>query len=1170
MSVPVGERRIVSVLVADVAASTAIGERLGPERSKFLFDEVVRLMREEVERFGGTVAQLTGDGLLALFGAPLAHEDDSERAVRAGLAIRESLARYGDEVGPAYAIELQARVAVNTGPVVVPARDEPPDQLYNALGDTVNVAARLQNHGDLIVGRETARQLGDRFRLEPLGELELKGKSTPTVAYRVVGEQEAPAKTVMTPLVGREAELAQLEGVLAELTQGRGAIVVLTGEPGIGKSRLKSEVRERFRDRVRFVEGHAVSYGAQIPYWPVRELLRDWLALGVSDPEARVRLELRAGIASALGDEADEVYPFVANVLGLPLEPEIEQRLHELSRDSLQQQTFDAVYRLVCALAQERPLCLVLEDLHWADEATTALLEALLPSSEDPVALVLSYRAEGDHPALDLADHARRRYRHRFLELELAPLSPQAARDLAVATADADLPEQLASVLVERSGGNPFFLEEALRDLIERGVLRRLNGSLELVNGSTVAVPALVEEALQARLDRLPREALDLIMAAAVVGRRFEVPLLERLVPTVDLRPALSELQRLELLVEERRRPAPQYRFRHGLVQEVAYRRLVDAQRRALHRAVGEALEELHRDSPEEVYGLLARHYSEADEPERAVEYLLKAGDAARALYADEEALELYGQALAFMERTGDEGRGRETLLKLALVHHLAFDFRAAQRAYASAFSRRAPRPHRLEPREHLRAGILAAPEFGFVPGIDFDHVSVFLARHLYRGLVAVGRELELVGDLAERFSVSDDGRTYRFRIRPDARWSDGVPVSAEDFAFTWSRMREDEVQTAFLLEDVAAAEAVDARTLEIRLHEPRNYFLHLLAQPAFYAWPRHVYERLGARWFESAPLVGNGPFVLVELSEEAATLEASDTWLGPRGNVQSIDVDFIHGSAQAMVARWQERRYDVLPLAVNTGATFEDAIVESASGLHTAYLAFRTDREPLADVRVRSAFAHALDRERLLARWGVAADPAGRGGFIPPAMPGHSHRVAPGYDPERARDLLAEAGYFQRHRDPIVIAELESQALLGADLVAQLDEVGVSVELRDLPLAEIARLDEIADAWLTGWIADYPDPDGMLRSFLAFYHRVYRDRGVEQVLERARSLPHRDERLELYREAERAWLGEQVALVPLAYGRQLSVRRPWIDGLWANAFTVATLDEAVVHTSRA
>jgi ABC-type transport system substrate-binding protein len=201
-----------------------------------------------------------------------------------------------------------------------------------------------------------------------------------------------------------------------------------------------------------------------------------------------------------------------------------------------------------------------------------------------------------------------------------------------------------------------------------------------------------------------------------------------------------------------------------------------------------------------------------------------------------------------------------------------------------------------------------------------------------------------------------------------------------------------------------------------------------------------------------------------------------------------------------------------------------------------------------------------------------VAADPATRGGFIPPAMPGHSHRVAPGYDSERARNLLAEAGYFQRKSDPVLIGEIESSAPLGATLVAQLGEVGVSAEVRGVPFPDIARLGEVADAWVTGWIADYPDPDGMLGAFISFSpgsRHLHRDRGVEQMLERARSLPDRDERLELYREAENLWLGEQVALVPVAYGRHLSVRRPRIDGLWANAIAVATLDDAVVSTQR-
>ena len=294
MSVTAGVRRIVSVLVADVAGSTSIAEKLGPERSKFLFDEVVALMREEVERFGGTVAQLTGDGVLALFGVPTAHEDDSERAVRAALALHESLARYAAEVAPGYGIEIAARVAVNTGPVVVPEREAAPEVLYNALGDTVNVAARLQEFGDLVVGQVTARQVDETFELEQLGELELKGRSEPVSAFRVVGVHDEPRARVEAPLVGRTQELAALSKALDGLLEGTGAIVSITGEPGIGKSRLVAEAQKRFAGRVRFLAGHAVAYAETIPYWPVREQLRGWLGLGVSDSEARVRLELRA------------------------------------------------------------------------------------------------------------------------------------------------------------------------------------------------------------------------------------------------------------------------------------------------------------------------------------------------------------------------------------------------------------------------------------------------------------------------------------------------------------------------------------------------------------------------------------------------------------------------------------------------------------------------------------------------------------------------------------------------------------------------------------------------------------------------------------------------------------------------------------------------------------
>jgi ABC-type transport system substrate-binding protein/class 3 adenylate cyclase len=1168
-SIGPGERRLVSVLVADIRGSTPIAEKLGPERYKLLFDEVTRLLRQEVERLGGTVAQLTGDGVLALFGAPIAHEDDAERAVNAALAIHDSLARYDADVGPAYGIELRARVAVNTGPVVVPAGDEPPERLYNALGQTVTVAARLEGiagERGVCVGEQTARLLGKTFELEPLAEVDLKGISGAVSAFLVAGAGEAAPAQPTGPLIARESELRELEAVLDGLLEGAGAVVSITGEPGIGKSRLFMEARERYADRVRVLEGHALAGAEERPYWSIRELLRDWLRLGLSDPEARVRLELRAALARTLGDDAEEAYPFLATLLGLGLEGEQALRIEELSRDSIQRQTVDWLVRLLVELSHEQPVCLALEDLEAADEATLGLLDELLNlTEEEPVALVLLHRSDPEHEAWHVVDRARRRHRHRFLELELGPLGSEAARELAAVRADAELAGEVGDILIERSGGNPFFLEEALRDLVERGGLVRKNGRVHLAaDFDRLAVPALVHEALQARFDRLEPSTRELLALAAVTGRSFGLPLLERLFPRERLTPALAELQRLELVVEERRRPAREYRFRHGVVQEVAYATLTEARRRQLHLQVGEALEEINRDSPEEVYGALAHHFSQADEPARAAKYLLGAGDAARMLYADQEAIAYYRAALAFLERFGDTERARETLLRIALTHHLAFDFGRAGRAYEDAFSRLPPQPRRLQPSHHLRTAV-GAPPHELVPGMTYYHTSSYLVGHLYRGLVAVGRKLEIVPDLAESFSVSDDGRSYRFRIHPDAVWSDGVAVSADDFAFTWSRMREDEVRTAFLLEDITAAEAVDARTLEIRLHQPRNYFLHLLAGPAFYAWPRHVYERLGPRWFEVAPLVGNGPFVLTELNEERATLVANDVWPGPRGNVRSIDVEFLPGSPQAAAAAaWQEGRYDALPLEFDVGATFDRAIVESASGLGTTYLAFRADREPFDDIRVRTAFAHALDRGRLLAKSGVLAYAAGRGGFIPPAMPGHSHRVTPGLDPERARQLLSEAGYFRRQRDPVVIAQgEESVAQVGAELVTQLGEVGVSATCREVSFA--GQVDDDADAFIYGWMADYPDPDGMLRPFLAD-RRILRDRHVEELIEQARSVTDREARLALYREAERLWLGEQVALVPLTYVRHLSVRRPWIDGLWANALTTATLAEAVVR----
>ena len=1165
MSVTGGERRIVSALVADVAGSTAIGEKLGPERSKFLFDEVVRLMREEVERFGGTVAQLTGDGILALFGAPTGHEDDSERAVRAALALHESLARYAAEVAPAYGIELAVRVAVNTGPVVVPQRDAPPNVLYNALGDTVNVAARLQAFGDLVVGPATARQVERSFELEELGEVELKGKSEPVSAFSVVGVRERPPARLEAPFVGRKREIAALTEALDRLLEGKGALVSITGEPGIGKSRLVAEAEERLDRRVRFLAGHAVAYAETIPYWPVRELIRTWLGLGVSDSEARVRLELRAELAGTLADEAEEAYPFLATLLGLALEPEQEQRMRDFAGDAVQHQTFDWLYRLVCALARERPLCLVLEDLHWSDEATLSLLDELLPAAEQTaVAFVLVHRSEPDHPAWQLVDRARRRFRRVFIELQLEALADVDARALAEAGAGGELPEELARLLAERAGGNPYFVGEAIRDLRERGAVERENGRVLLVGEASI--PAAIQEALQARLDRLDAEARELVTTAAVIGRSFGLPLLERLLPRARLLPTLSELQWLQLVVEERSQPAPEYRFRHGLVQEVAYGTLVESRRRDLHLRVGEALLELHRDSPAEVYGLLARHFAEADEPERAVEYLLKAGDAARAIHAEDEALDLYRRALGFMERTGDVASARETLLKIALTHHIAFDYRAANEAFGQAFARPAALPQRLEPSERITWAVPAAWDREVTPGHSYTVPAFEVTRNLFRGLVGIGRDFDIELDLAERFTVSDDGLSYRFTLRPDAVWSDGTPITAEDFAFTYAQMAKDDVATASWLDGVSAS-AVEERTLEIRLRDPQNDFLYLLTQPPFFPWPRHVREREGRDWHRTDPIVGNGPFVLTGRDENRVVIASSPSWHGSRGNVGEVTLE-LEASPAVAADRWRRGEYDVLQSVLTYRAIADDqTLVQRSGGTFTWYLGLNARRTPLDDARVRRAVAHAIDRHGPAEC--LSGTAAATGGLIPRTIPGHSYRVAPAFDPDRARALLSEAGYADgRALGEIVLACLDLWEDATSDVAAQLEEIGVPVRL--LSLASDPELEaelEHVHAYIWAWGGDTPNSGhGFLDSILRSDPSLYRDEELEGMLVRAASLRDQDELLRTYRDFERIWIGEQAALVPIAYGDEILWRRPWVTGMWVDGTGVSTFAPAVVR----
>jgi len=1167
---PDQERRLVTVLVTDVVDSTPIAERLGPERYKTLFDEIARITREQVERFGGTVAQHTGDGVLALFGAPTAHEDDAERAVRAALALHAALAPFAADVDEAYGVSLAARAAVNTGDALVLRGDEPPDQLYNALGDTVTVAARLQAQtvpGGTIVGPVTAHQLEGKFELDPLGELELKGRSEPVAAFLVGAEGEHRVARDVTPLAGRDAELEALVGALELLAEGRGMVAVVTGEPGIGKSRLIAEAREQIGGGVRFAEGAAVAYAETFPYWPIRGLLRDWLGLGSGAPDTQVRLELKTALGRVLPDEVDR-YPFLATVVGAPLDTTESAALGGLTPDSVRRQTFEVMQALVLALAREHPLCLVVDDLHWADEATLDLIDHLLDTTdEEAIGLLLLSRSERDHASWLVGERARQRLPHRFLEIGLRPLDADSSRALVGDVAGAPLPAEVSSLLAERAGGNPFFLEEALRDLVERGALRRTNGAYELaVDAASLAVPTVVHEALQARLDRLAPPSRDLVGIASVAGRSFATPLLEELLPGVRLAPLLGELQRLDLVVEQRRRPVPEYRFRHGLVQEVAYASLPESRRQELHRRTAAALEELHRESLDEIAGLLAYHLAEAGEKARAAGWFERAGDQARAQYANDEAVAHYDRAAELYDEVGKPEAARHVLLKIAIGHVMAFEFARAAAVYRQAFARPVLRRVAEPPTERLSTPMLRQDTI--VPGLNYTAVGWWVAEHVYRGLVRVDLDMTIVPEVAERFEMSDDGTRYTFRLRDDVRWHDGTPVTARDFVWTWERVRALGSVTSFLLDPLQEARALDDRTLELRLDSPSNTFLYVLGQAPGLPWPSHIGETPRA---EVGAMVGNGPFALAEAGTDGFRLVAAPGWPLPRGNVREIEL--VHRRPDETTAAWIGGEFDVSLGAHGSALHESDGAyeIEVIDQIGFTHFTFKADRPPFDNPLVRKAVACALDRGRLVARLGREGGgelAVVRGGLIPPLMAGHVHDVGLGHDPERASALLAEAGHpgGSGVEDVSILMVDWTPEPLVHELVDQLQAIGIVGRVERVPFHEYeASIAARGHMYWYAWVPDVPDPISVFEAHFSEFAHVYRDDELLALLARAQRTTNRDERLGLCGDLDRLIVAEHAAIVPLSYSRTEVVRRPWVTGVGHSPYQAGHLDEAFI-----
>jgi oligopeptide transport system substrate-binding protein len=501
----------------------------------------------------------------------------------------------------------------------------------------------------------------------------------------------------------------------------------------------------------------------------------------------------------------------------------------------------------------------------------------------------------------------------------------------------------------------------------------------------------------------------------------------------------------------------------------------------------------------------------------------------------------------------------------MALAYHVAFDFEKAEEMYDEAFSCRVGEDPKLPTTERLATASGRPGELA--PGDVYSTEAGYFAELLFRGLLMVDSELNVVPAMADNFRVSSDGLTYLFRIKEDARWSDGVPLTAEDYAYAWRRMRETQTRTAFLMEDVEAAEALDDRTLEVRLREPRSYFPYVLCSAWAFPWPRHLCEKLGDDWAKPEHIVGNGPFVLDEFDDEHALLHANPHWTGARGNVEEIHFSFYSKGAN-MLEGWREGRFDLLHVWDPIYQDEPDTISEVVSELGLQYVGFCADRPPFSHQLVRKAFCHAVDRELLVSQYPRAGlyRAVSRGGAIPPAMPAHSHRIGLEYDLEKARALLDEAGYPGGKGLPEITMVVPHWLQPLEPLLELWTPIGARVNV--VPRKTHVDWDVLGDAqmWWSGWTADYPDPDGFFRGLLTLGEwPFYRDDDILELLERGRSLRDQGERMRVYHEVDHLWVGEHAAILPIAYPRSSLLRRPWVEGLWASPLSRAHLDNVVI-----
>jgi class 3 adenylate cyclase/tetratricopeptide (TPR) repeat protein len=663
------ERRIATVMFADISGFTAMSEKMDPEQVTCTMNDCFFMMGECIEKHGGTIDKFMGDCVMVLFGVPKALEDAPQKAVNTAIELRNCLERFNTE--KKLTIPLNLHIGINTGPVVAGMIGSGQKQEFTVMGDTVNLASRLEDAsqvGQILVGPATYKATKQSFQYKALPPITLKGKEEPVPVYELLSVRETlfrgqlgADRMISSVMVGRDDELNTLELAVLKAITGQGSIVNVIGEAGIGKSRLIAELKNReVMKRVTLLEGRAISMGANLGYHLIIDLLKNWARITEDDSEVAAFTKLESAIRTTYPEALGEILPFVATLMGIKLVGRYSERMKGIEGEALEKLILKNVRDLITKGTQRAPLVAILEDLHWTDTSSIELIESLFRlATKERIVFINVFRPGYAETGDRIVKTIQEDYSDKYTEITLQPLDEKQTETLITNLLNIKgFPHKLKDQIIERAGGNPYFIEEVVRSFIDEGAVVMKEGGFEVTDRlATMNIPRTINEVLMGRIDRLDQKTRDLVKTAAVIGRNFFYRILAEVARTIeDMDSRLEYLEEIQLIRERKRMEELEYLFKHALAQEVAYDSILVQRRKEMHKSVADSIERVFNEKLYEFYGMLAYHYSQAEDLDKTEEYLIKAGEESIKSSASAEALNYYQQALElYLKKHGDK-----------------------------------------------------------------------------------------------------------------------------------------------------------------------------------------------------------------------------------------------------------------------------------------------------------------------------------------------------------------------------------------------------------------------------------------------------------------------------------------------------------------------------------